>query len=945
MSWSVATLAAIVHYGELVGYNSVLAGMSVPEQTVASMRTENAFYYSYYEETVMAPTASAAILRAINDQRSEAPSTINALERFNVYQEVGCGLFYRLFRCVLADAWLPTSWNFYRHSSHILNAVGHGALVLLVAGCGGGGLFGAVVPGITLTLIAYLHRRESGRISDVGMLVLRENWTMPVILCQVLCLQRVLTTHSALGSSDSALSSLTWRCMLCFTTACSLILWQFSAFVFLLQVSALLLVTLLARTVGARRALEDVVKFHLVSVGVAAVFLFGNELLIHHMLVSQCVAVLLVLRLRRQPPSHRVLFWLDGALAVGLFLLLRSIQTRFATADDHIGELFVAKARKILPQHLAKHLGESPEPSFNARLYLAVSVFDFIDPESLKVYLTTCVFHFAAVAAFVWLLAFMRCFFWSPPRPTKVTKGEKHEAEAEHYAISFAYAVFLVQALFFCVLGCFMSRLKVLGIPCLFVLASAAVSPAVLRAVIGTPSCPISHGDSKAADNSKAASAGKRGSHQILLYTILFIGALVQLGYLAFVVSLMPFLPGAEFSHHREMTWGEAETGELVDWMNRRLPASSVVLTSMPLSAELRLHSPFRVVIHPQFESRSLRDRVQDAYVFYQCTPPDQFVKVARTYGSTHFIVEYKRCDFSPFMLDNRPELNCKKGEQPWEKLFCPRAHGSAHFEMLFVNSGFGLFRIRDAPTSGGDTPIASMKTWRPMLKRCMQEEPKVCPSRIAELAVMFLTKLSQQPKLGEALLSWVKENGANDGHSQYVIGRYYDQDRDQLKDAEPYYRRALALEPNNPLIIREYLMFFDVAMRDNRSLEALMRPRRWTRPDGPLSLLDLGNSNLACEASVTAQELFRDHDWSEALWNLALEKGAASDCVKNNWQLRSGKIMIEDIGAWAMFRNIFLHHKLRSHLSSNANAGVRWQPPRTPWLLGLSASFNETYA
>merc|ERR1712125_228625 len=131
-------------------------------------------------------------------------------------------------------------------------------------------------------------------------------------------------------------------------------------------------------------------------------------------------------------------------------------------------------------------------------------------------------------------------------------------------------------------------------------------------------------------------------------------------------------------------------------------------------------------------------------------------------------------------MLDNRPQYNCKHGERPWKDIFCPRAHGSAHFEMLFVNSGFGLFRIRETPVPGGDTAIDNIKTWRPMLKRCIKEEPKACPSRIAELGVMFMTKLKQR-KLGDILLDWAKENGAKDGQTQYIIGRYLDQDLDKL--------------------------------------------------------------------------------------------------------------------------------------------------------------------
>ncbi|CAJ1461588.1 unnamed protein product, partial [Effrenium voratum] len=94
-AWVLALVVGFLHYIEVSGYNCVTNGLSVPEQKEVFLKTENAFYYSYYEEFVEAPTLGAAMGRMLRDDRSEAPDVINALHRFNIYQEVICGLLFR----------------------------------------------------------------------------------------------------------------------------------------------------------------------------------------------------------------------------------------------------------------------------------------------------------------------------------------------------------------------------------------------------------------------------------------------------------------------------------------------------------------------------------------------------------------------------------------------------------------------------------------------------------------------------------------------------------------------------------------------------------------------------------------------------------------------------------------------------------------------------------
>ncbi|XP_026192178.1 uncharacterized protein LOC34619379 [Cyclospora cayetanensis] len=55
------------------------------DQQPLTLFSENAMYYSYYLDVIRAPSSLQAIATLMRDQRSEHPTTINALERFNIY--------------------------------------------------------------------------------------------------------------------------------------------------------------------------------------------------------------------------------------------------------------------------------------------------------------------------------------------------------------------------------------------------------------------------------------------------------------------------------------------------------------------------------------------------------------------------------------------------------------------------------------------------------------------------------------------------------------------------------------------------------------------------------------------------------------------------------------------------------------------------------------------
>jgi len=985
LAWAAAAAAVAggaLHSWEIYCYHSRLNGLPVIEQKIAGLKTENGFYYSFYEEVVSAPSWATGVWAALRDRRSEAPDTINAVERFNIHQELICGTLYRLLRWAIGEERLLDSWYFFRYCMYALNGLGRTAIVVLAASYGGGGLRGGVLTGLALILMLWLHAREVSRLHEASIINLREYWACPALWAQLLCLYRVVLCHPVLqGRCGNTASLNRWRIALCGCSVACIILWQFSAFVFLLQVSAVFLCALLSCSRAGRKVCFDIVVVHLGAAGLAALCLFWNELLVNHLLVTQCVAIFITLHFRsRRPPLRErlCLFWVDGLWAVVFFVILRLIQSRWATADDHLAELAIAKFRQLIPSLP----GKTKQASFNARLYLAVSVFNFIDMKTVKMFLPTAVLPLAGVGALLSAFAFARRVVFISTGSTvastnvqglvvaasaDITSADKHVDEAKPssgddasskrkdnepdpvlgwgdptaYAVAFANGVFVVELALLAALGCFIDRLRVLGAPLICVLAAVAFAPQPLEAAFGPGA---------------GRGTGWWGPRcrGCVWHTLTFAAVLAQFAQLALLASKMPFLGERSDAVHQESFWHEAETGELCDWMNRHEPAKVTIMTSMSLAGQMRAVTPFRFVIHPQFESLSLRERVQETYKFYQCTDPGEFLSTMQKFGATVFIIEYKRCDFSPFVLDQFPEVNCdREAKAPfvraaeWKELFCVRLHTSPYFKMVFGNAGYGVFHIRkraavDKALKPTAASIEHIAAWRPMLERCLREDPEVCGGRIAELASVFHEKL-KQPKVANVLFSWVRDATPNDGIAQYMLGRHMDYQVKRPADATKHYRRAYELVPNNAFIVREYLMWLDVELNDNRTLERLLRTRRFT-DGGRLSLLDLQDASLACEASVAALELLRDFDWAMDLWTFATTEGAASSCVENNWPIFSGgRKMKEDVGEWGMFRNVFLMLRLRSHLSTTQLTPVRWQSAHRPWECSVAPAFTDT--
>lgn len=98
---SIALVLSYLHFGyiyKLFENDKHFSHLSTLEREL-SFRTEMGLYYSYFKQiAVDSPSFIHGFLSVLSDNRTEAPTTINVLERFNLYPEVFLSFIYRAMK-------------------------------------------------------------------------------------------------------------------------------------------------------------------------------------------------------------------------------------------------------------------------------------------------------------------------------------------------------------------------------------------------------------------------------------------------------------------------------------------------------------------------------------------------------------------------------------------------------------------------------------------------------------------------------------------------------------------------------------------------------------------------------------------------------------------------------------------------------------------------------
>eukprot|EP00922_Rhytidocystis_sp_ex-Travisia-forbesii_P012374 GHVS01018655.1.p1 GENE.GHVS01018655.1~~GHVS01018655.1.p1 ORF type:complete len:344 (+),score=19.35 GHVS01018655.1:30-1034(+) len=202
--------------------------VSSDQKQSMSMFSESAFYYSFYTDVVNAGSIWEGIQKLLYDWRSEYPDALNALRRFNVYQELLLGVLWRVTPSWLM--WFSSAWNFYASIVFINVSVGVGALAATAALIGGSAWCGMATLGFFL---GNFLQRLILRTSSVP---LRENWGTPLLWVQILSI--VVLLRAAAGKRDG-LGERRWWVVMMVSTFSLILVWQFSVFILTTQTACL----------------------------------------------------------------------------------------------------------------------------------------------------------------------------------------------------------------------------------------------------------------------------------------------------------------------------------------------------------------------------------------------------------------------------------------------------------------------------------------------------------------------------------------------------------------------------------------------------------------------------------------------------------------------------------------------------------------------------------
>jgi len=194
-------------------------------------------------------------------------------------------------------------------------------------------------------------------------------------------------------------------------------------------------------------------------------------------------------------------------------------------------------------------------------------------------------------------------------------------------------------------------------------------------------------------------------------------------------------------------------------------------------------------------------------------------------------------------------------------------------------------------PISAVASTIASPEAWRAYVDTCARTQGKLCGARLLETAATWEHSLKRK-KVAAVLRKLADKLYPDDGYVAYYLARHFDYDANQPQRAFEYYKRAVEKLPNNPIVLKEYIMFLDLSLKDTQTLAKLLRDRKGDKRRGHVPFLRMegpGVGALLCEASVSAKNTPGLELFGEQMWAKALRLAPLSDCVRTNWRIVYG--------------------------------------------------------
>jgi len=917
-AFACATLVALLHMWEYQSVFNIKKNLPLDHQKAVGLQTENGFYYSFYDDLVHEPNLWQGFQNLYQDKRSEHPNVINALSRFNIWQEVFSGLLYRFVGWTFS-----TPWTFFFLCLFFVNGIGQGALIYTAINEGG-----SLACGIAAYLLLFLNRTEVSRIWNVNSNDLREFWGLPI-----LWIQMGYALHAIkYGPNKGFLIS----------SFLFLLMWQFGSYILILQASAIFLVYLMGYHAGGKDRFKKIIDYYIGGTLLTIAFLFGNWLLVTNIFLSMLISirVILTLPLGNRPAGQIWRCLIQGGCSVVLFCIIRILIKPYANADTHIFEIICARV-----DFLTQHTSWCPKSaSFNARLYLVMGVFNLIEPVTIRSFMETSVLYsclgtliLICLSVLVYML---KSTFGSPSRPNgkastndREKTGKKQEKKKKQPAkegssntskdnkekdtseecralgswgtenddeftdkeederTRHGHWIFLVfQFLFLLAMGCFINRLRAVFGPPMCVLGGLVFAPNILSR-FRIPS---------------------------------LVAITLTWAYIAYLATLMPCVGDPQKGLCKiATTWvmNDADIVEFADWINRNLKETDAIATSMNLSGILRVATKSRTIIHPHFEDLELRKRVQDLYEnLYHCLPPESARRKLQKLSANFLVIEFNRCLLSPYKLDP-PLQSCTQEDSPERihDLFCRNIFlDQRYFKMRFVNGAYALMEVLPEPdhTKKRFRDFGSRELWTTVVDSC--EETDECAGRLSETA-FALHKRMGHPEAARTLMKIIDER-FHDSVSYYYRGRFRDYAQERKDGVRALYKKAWDLDPENTCLAREYLLYVDLVENDAEeakkvSQKIITMPRK-------------EESNEYWEALLESVVPLRGRKdkIAEKLWEEIKINAPKIKTIGEYWNFfhREPYNATYHGSSWAIMKNLLWDQNIRCSIQSLQGTGIR---------------------
>ncbi|CAF3351260.1 unnamed protein product [Rotaria sp. Silwood1] len=601
-----------------------------------SFRTEMGLYYSYFKQIAIDSSSFIeGFLSIISDNRTEAPTTINVLERFNLYPEVLLSLIYRIMNsqgmlteiCYRIDRGQTMSpvlsceghkepTYFYVTSVFILNGLLLGILFLF-----GTYLSKSILGGIITTLAYIFNHDEATRVMWTPPL--RESFSFPFHVLQlfvvtyILQQQQILTNTNAIKSLigyikkndesihvDSPQNLISHRhkiklvLLLIGSTVLYMLPWQFAQFTLATQLLSLGLLYIL--NILPFHQFFFILSAQILSLIISAVLMFGNRMLLTSLFSITLFSFYLVCLVDNfflhSSFSFQSCRWIiiiirRMILFFVAFILIKFviINFLFSSADDdaHIWDILRSKL-------------SSTFRTFDTQLYTCAKEFDFIDMETIVKLCRTGLIPFSMIIICRLVYDFIMDIF---------KKNNNENKQIWNYYHIIQTGAYLLMALL-------IMRLKLFLVPQLCLLVSLFMNEQLWPRKFITWK-----------------------KWKLIVFILILLSMSIQ-GRQNIKAQLK--IKGEYSNYPME---------KMIEWINLNTGNESIFAGTMPTMANLKLSTRRPIIVHPHYEHRKIRHRVKLVYAMFSRKPLRYIYSILKQYHVDYYIYESHWCT-----ITNRPK-------------------------------------------------------------------------------------------------------------------------------------------------------------------------------------------------------------------------------------------------------------------------------------------------